>query len=170
MKTINIQKKAQQQNSKEFRIGNGRIIKCSSKREVIYFIAETNRFLTKVLVICNQTYCSVMLQYRSMWLVTTNVNNGNRTNYLTMQQSIKSNLHAAEELMDKFNFTTSGSNDPFFSFIDLKKVALFIGQAAKELEAFNNARNLTASKYECQAFYERCLLIAEKLNDYNYVK
>lgn len=170
MKTINIVKKRSQHISKEVCLGNGQRISFRSKREAGYFIAETNRFLTKCLVILNETYCNCFLQFRAMWLVTTNYNAGNKTNYFSQQQIIKSHLQAASDMMDKFNFTNSGSNDSFFSFIDLKKASVFVGEAAKELQAFNEARNLTANKYQCQVLHERCLLLIKNLNDYNYVK
>lgn len=170
MKTINIQKKKATQVSKEVCLGNGQRIVFTSKRQAGYFIADTNRFLTKCLVILNETYCNVFLQFRAMWLVTTNYNAGNRTNYFDQQQKIKQSLNAASDMMDKFNFTTAGSNDPFFSFIDIRKAALFVGEAAQALEKFNSDRNLTANKYQCMVLYERCLLLQKNLTDYNYVK
>jgi hypothetical protein len=170
MKDINIQKKASRQITKEVCLGNGKRITFNSKRAAGYFVADTNRFLTKCLVIINETYCSCYLQYRAMWLIATNFNAGNKTQYMNVQRNIKSSLDAANDMMDKFNYGTSGSNDPFFSFIDLRKAALFIGDAARELQLFNEARNLTANKYHCQVLHERCLLIVTNLQEYDYVK
>lgn len=170
MKNINITKKTARQIKKEVCLGNGNTISFNSKRQAGYFIAETNRFLTKCLVILNETFIAAMREYRLFWLVSSNANNGTTTDYTGRQHLIRGNLQHAENMMDKFSKTNVGSNDQYFAFIDLNKAAFFLNEALGSLEKFNRDRNLTANAYSCMILAERCLLIIKNLQEYNYVK
>ena len=128
-------------------MGNGKRIVIKSKRNSSRFFAETNRFLTKCLVVLNAAYIDLLREYRLIWLITTNTNRGKKTYYLDLQQKVKSNLDAVDFVFEKFNATWGGSNDPFFAFIDLKKIASFLREAAEQMAAFHKKRNTTASIY-----------------------
>ena len=166
MKVININAKRTKQVSKEICLGNGYRKQFDSVRDAKYFIAETNRFLTECLVILNMTYSEAFLQYRAVWFVTSNNKSGTRTNYLSTQQKIKTLLQTSDEMMDKFNHSHFGSNDPYFAFIDIKKASLFLSEALDEIETFNRKRNLTAAMYASMVLRKRCLLVSEKVNMY----
>jgi len=166
MKTIHIQANTTKQNQKEVCLGNGYRNIFGSLREANYFLADTNRFLTKVLVVSNDTLIQLYHQYRSFWLVSINNKTGTKVHYFDMQRKIKEMLQAAEVSLDKFNFSNNGSNDCYFAFIDLKKAAMFMQQAAEDMETFNRKRNLTSAMYTCQMLKERCMLIMQRLAEY----
>lgn len=170
MNSINIRQRHSMQNPIEFCIGNGRRLRFASKRESAAFVAETNRYLTKCLVILNKTYVEVFTEYRNFWMIACNCKAGTKTNYLELSQKIKSNLQAADQMLDKFSATWFRSNDPFFAFIDLKKVALFTSEAADMLCQHHKKRNNTTAYYNCLVLEERCKLIIGRLSDYDYVK
>jgi hypothetical protein len=170
MKNINITKKHSMQNPIEFCIGNGQRIKFSSKREANAFIADTNRYLTKCLVILNNSYVELIRQYRQFWMVATNTNSGTSTNYMALSARIKGQLSAADEMMEKFSSTWAGSNDPFFAFIDLNKVAWFLKTAADLMYDHYKYRGATAEYYNCLVLSERCELVQQQLKEYTYHK
>lgn len=169
MKTIDIRKKTSKQITKDICLGNGLRKSFASKRDAGYFIAATNRFLTECLVIINETYSDAMQQYRTAWFYMTNTKNGTRTNYLDVQAKVKSMLASAETMLDKFNGVW-GSNDPFFSFIDLQKAALFTSEALGELETFNYKRNFTVQCYQCKILRKRCALVIDALKNYGKIE
>lgn len=168
MNNIKIQKKFSVQNPVEFCLGNGKRYQFSSKRQSAAFLARTNRYLTKCLVICNETYIELHAQYRRFWLVMANASGGTKTNYSLMASKMKANLQAAEELFEKFNAAWGRSNDPFFAFIDLKKIALFLGEAAGALCDHHKRRNVTAHYYTCLILKERLEILIQKLQEYDY--
>lgn len=168
MKNINITKKRAVQNLREVSLGNGRRIQFKSTRVAAKFIADTNRYLTKCLVILNETYIDVFAEYRRLWFVTSNTNQGTRTNYRATETDIKKALDAADFIFNKFNTTTWGSNDPFFAFIDLRKIALFLKDAAATLTDFHKGRDHTANYYACQVLADRCQAVVNRLDEYDY--
>lgn len=170
MKTINITKKRAVENLYSFQLGNGERISFTSKRIANKFIADTNRFLTKCLVVLNTTYIELFREYRLMWFVTSNTNQGSKVYYGSVEQDIKRSLQAADDIFTKFNHSAWGSNDPYFAFIDLKKIALFLNDAAGPLCEFHKKRNTTASYYACIVLSDRLESILEKLQSYTYVK
>lgn len=170
MKQINITKRVGKKPVPEYSLGNGKRLQFSSKRTANKFLADTNRYLTKSLVLLNLTYISLFEQYRLLWLVGTNTNSGKRTNYTDLEQKIKSHLSTADFMFDKFNSSTWGSSDPYFSFIDLRKAALYLQEAGKIMVEFHKKRNNTAAFYSCQALTDRCASIITRLDEYDYVK
>lgn len=167
MKKINIHKNNNGKNSNEICLGNGRRILFKSNRLAKRFVADTNRFLTKCLVVINYSYVDILREYRMMWFVGTNNNAGRRTNYTSLEQKIKTHLQSCEFVLDKFNATWHGSNDPFFAFIDLRKAALFLDEAAQVLYTFYKSRNNTAAMYTCQMLRDRCKNVIIKLDEYD---
>lgn len=166
MKTINIQHRHKKQKTIEICLGNGSRLLFTSKRNANAYLAETNRFLTKCLVVLNATYSSLFAEYRDFWLVSSNTNGGTRTNYNNICNKVKSNLDAAGDIFDKFNLQYKSIADPYFSFIDLRKVCIFLSEAAKELQNIHKKRNHTANYYNCMVLNERLLLTMEKLLNY----
>lgn len=169
MKVIDIRKRGAKQFSKEICLGNGFRKTFPSKRDAGYFVAATNRFLTECLVIINETYKEAHAQYRTAWFYMANTKKGTKTNYMQTQSSIKSMLQSADEMLDKFNGFW-GSNDPFFSFIDLQKAALFTSTALDELEGFNTKRNFTVQSYQCKILRKRCALVIDNLKSYGKIE
>lgn len=170
MKTINIKKKRGVSSPLDVALGNGKRLHFTSKRTANKFIADTNRYLTKCLVVLNLTYVDLFREYRLLWFVGTNTNNGNTTNYRNLEQTIKANLQTADFMFDKFNYANAGSSDPFFSFIDLRKAALFMQEAAAVMAGFHKKRNNTAAFYNCQVLADRCQSIMNRLDTYDYDK
>jgi len=168
MKTINITKKRSVQTCREVCLGNGRRIQFKSTRVAAKFIADTNRYLTKCLVVLNETYIDLFGEYRRIWFITANTNTGTRTNYRDKEAAIKKALDSADFMFNKFNATNWGSNDPFFAFIDLRKIALFLQDAADTLTQFHKDRDHTAQYYACQVLADRCLSVINKLDGYDY--
>lgn len=168
MNNINIAKRTLKQSPKEFVLGNGKRIQFTSKRTANAFIAETNRYLTKCLVTLNLVYVDLFREYRSTWFVITNTNSGNETNYRSVAQGIRDNLSAADFVFEKFAATIWGSNDPFFAFNDLRKIASFLFNAANQLADFHKKRNTTASIHICQVLADRCVSVREKLSNYGF--
>ena len=166
MKTINIQSNKSVQNKYEFSLGNGKRLTFTSKRYANAFIASTNRYLTECLVILNKTYTDTYIEYRNFWLVSANTHGGTKTNYMRLLAKIKSNMDAASDIMDKFNGTWGRSQDPFFAFIDLRKVALFTAEAAELLRDWYKKRNHTANYYNCLILHKRCLLVIENMQNW----
>lgn len=154
------------QTSFEVCIGNGARLTFTSKRNLNQFIAETNRYLTKCMVILNHTYIDAFREYRLLWFVTANTNSGTKTFYRDIEERIKGNLQAAEFIFQKFNATWGGSNDPFFAFIDLRKIALFIKESCRDMETFHKKRNNTSAMYCCGMLADRCESVLQKLMDY----
>lgn len=169
MNTINVTKKFAGQSTTQFRMGNGQRYTFASKREAAAFLARTNRYLTKSLVILNETYCEIHTQYRRFWLTSANTNTGTRTNYFALCCKIKSNLDAAADVFEKFNAASSRSSDVFFAFIDLRKISLFLAEAAGELMNHHKKRNVTAHYYACMVLKERCEIIVEKLITFDHL-
>lgn len=167
MKTINITKRRTAQNPREVCIGNGRRIQFKSARIAAHFIADTNRFLTKCLVTLNESYITLFAEYRRVWFVTTNTNAGTRTNYRDTETSIKKALDSADFVFQKFNATNWGSNDPFFAFIDLRKIALFLKDAGDALTEFHKKRDHTANYHACQILVDRCSAVIRRLDEYD---
>ncbi len=106
MKTVNIQKKRLAFNVKEIALGNGSRVQFTSKRVANKFITDTNRFLTKCLVVLNNGYIDLFREYRLLWFVGSNTNQGNQTQYWKTEQDIKRALQAADDLFSKFNSTS----------------------------------------------------------------
>ena len=170
MKTINITKRRHDFNKMEFTLGNGKRIQFTSKRIAGKFIADTNRYLTKCLTILNLTYIEVFREYRLFWFISSNTNSGNRTNYTDRDQKIKAALQTADFMFDKFNNVNWGSSDIFFSFIDLRKAAVFIKEASDIMLLFHKQRNNTASYYNCQVLSDRCTAVINRLDEYEYIE
>ncbi len=168
LKTININKRRQNKSPREISLGNGQRIQFKSAREANRFIAETNRYLTKVLVTLNDTYIQVWTQYRQFWFIASNTNTGTRSNYLQREADVKKALDSADFMFNKFTTTCWGSNDPYFAFIDLKKIALFLKDAAEDLAAFHKGRDHTGNYYSCVVLVDRCIAILAKLESYCY--
>jgi hypothetical protein len=168
MKTINITKRRAVQNNREVCLGNGQRIQFKSARVAAKFIADTNKFLTTCLVILNETYIDVFAEYRRMWFVTSNTNAGTRTNYFNIEADIKKALSGADFVFQKFNSTNWGSNDPFFAFIDLRKIALYLKDGADTLSAFHKKRDHTANYYACQILSDRCQAVINRLDEYRH--
>lgn len=166
MKQVNITAKRTAKDCKEINLGNGLRKLFTSKRQANQFIADTNRFLTKMLVVLNTVYVDAFREYRAIWFVASNNKTGTRTNYMDEQTKIKSMLQAADTMFDKFNSSAWGSNDPYFSFIDIKKASLFLQEALEVMEDFNRRRNLTAAMYNCLVLRERCLAVKALLEAY----
>ena len=166
MKTINIQSNKSIQNTFEFCLGNGTRVRFTSKRYASAFIAETNRYLTECLVILNKTYSDAHIEYRNFWLIAANTHGGTKTNYLGLLAKVKNNLEAASMALDKFNGTFNRSQDPFFAFIDLRKVAQFTAEALQLLHQFYKKRNYTANYYNCLVLQKRCLLVIENMQNW----
>jgi transcriptional regulator with XRE-family HTH domain len=156
------------QNLRDVCLGNGRRIQFKSARVAAKFIADTNRYLTKCLVILNETYIDVFAEYRRVWFVTANTNTGTRTNYRDKETAIKKALESADFMFNKFNATNWGSNDPFFAFIDLRKIALFLKDAADVLTEFHRNRDHTAQYHACQVLADRCQAVVKRLDEYDY--
>ena len=168
MKTINIKKKRISDSPKNVSLGNGKRLQFTSKRTAEKFIADTNRYLTKTLIILNMAYADIFREYRILWLVGANTNSGNTTNYGEIEKKIRDHLHTADFLFDKFNHTSYGSGDPFFAFIDLSKAAFFLKEAAQEITIVHRKKNNTAALYNCQILSDRCESVMNKLNNYDY--
>lgn len=166
MKTINIAAKSPQKKTLEFVLGNGQRKTFTSQRDANAFRAQTNRYLTRCLVILNETYIDLFREYRLMWFISANTSGGTHTNYLSIQYSIRASLSGAESVFDKFNATWGGSNDPFFAFIDLRKIAVFLQDAGDKMTAFHKKRNATANYYHCSILTDRCLLVVQRLQEY----
>lgn len=167
MKNITLSKNFD--NTTEFYVclGNGKKMLFHNKRKATAFVADTNRFLTKCLVILNTTYANLFDEYRSFWLVASNSKGGNtRSNYTAIAAEVKHNLDAAGEQFEKFNLHYKSGADPYFSFIDLKKICWFLTTAADALTKIHKKRNHTANYYNCMVLAERCQLIEEKLLHY----
>lgn len=154
------------QNSFEVCMGNGARLTFTSKRTLKQFVAETNRYLTKSMVVLNHTYIDAFREYRLLWFVTANTNTGNKTFYRDVEEKIKGELSAVDFCLQKFNATWGGSNDPFFAFIDLRKIALFLKTACELMGAFHKKRNNTASMYTCMMLADRCESVMKKLMEY----
>lgn len=166
MKTILIQKRRSVQNPFEVCMGNGARLTFTSKRNARQFMAETNRFLTKALTTLNQTYIDTFREYRMIWFVTANTNKGTKTNYWSIEKKIKDNLDVCESLFSKFGSTWATSNDPYFAFIDLRKIATFMGEAIKTMAEFHKKRNNTAAYHTLIILEDRCKALIIRLNDY----
>ncbi len=166
MKHIDINGRQKRPISREIALGNGVRIIFNSKRDAIYFVSETNRFLTECLVIINDTYTSAFMQYRNMWLISSNTKNGTKTHYFDVQKRIRSTFDIVEQLLNKFYSAHYGSNDPFFSFINLEKAASFLKDSLYDMETFNKARNITAAYYQCKTLKKRCSLVIEEIKKY----
>lgn len=166
MKTINIQKRRSAQNPFEVCLGNGTRLTFSSKRNARQFMAETNRFLTKALTTLNQTFIESFREYRLIWFVTANANKGTKTNYWAVERKIKDNLEACEAMFMKFGSVWGSSDDPFFAFIDLRKIASFMMEANKTMAEFHKKRNNTPGLYTCLTLQDRCQAVINKLGEY----
>lgn len=160
MRTIQVRKRAQEQISKGVLLGNGVRKQFASKREAGYFLAETNRFLTESLVIINQVYTDLYVQYRQMWLA------GTEWRESDIIFKTKTCLSGACEVIDKYASFLKSAGDPYFSFIDLKKACFFCSEAAAVMEAYNEKRNFTPQKYQCRILKKRCMIIQKTLNEY----
>lgn len=167
MKNINISKRMRDKSPREIFLGNGKRLVFTSKRETARFIAETNRYLTKVLVALNDVYVHTFREYRSMWFITSNTNSGTRSSYLRLEESIKKDLEACDFIFQKFT-NGWGSNDPYFAFVDLRKIALFLKDAAGDLAGFYKLREHTGNYYICLNLVDRCTAIIAKLEAYDY--
>jgi len=166
MKTILIQKRRSAQNPFEVCMGNGQRITFTSKRNARQFMAETNRFLTKALITLNQTYIDSLREYRLIWFVTANSHKGTRTNYWDVERKIKDQLDSCEMCFNKFGQHWAGSDDPFFAFIDLRKIAAFMGEACRVMAEFHKKRNNTPGYYVCLTLADRCQAVINKLSVY----
>jgi hypothetical protein len=166
MKTINIQKRRSEQNPFEVCMGNGNRLTFKSKRNARQFMAETNRFLTKALTTLNQTYIDSFREYRLIWFVTANANKGTKTNYWATERKIKDNLDACETIFTKFGGSWGSSDDPYFAFIDLRKIASFMLEANNTMLEFHKKRNNTAGYYVCLTLSDRCNAVVSKLLAY----
>lgn len=168
MKNITIVKPNRKQFTKEICLGNGCKKQFNSKRAAGYFVADTNRFLTKALVIINDILANTYFEYRQLWFVTTNGHHGTRVNQIGQEQAIKGLLQSAEFMMDKFSFSSSGSNDPFFAFVDLQKAAFYLLDCNLKMMDFHKKRNATSAFYKTQMLHDRCLSVVDKLKNYGY--
>lgn len=147
-------------------LGNGLRLKFTSKRSLNQFIAETNRFLNRGLVNINLLLSDCYREYRLMWFISSNVHKGKKTNYENIAREISENIKCCEIMLEKFGKHYWGSDDPFFSFIDMIKSARYCAAAARQMEQFHKARNNTHSLYNCQNIADRSLSMIAKLENY----
>lgn len=166
MKTILIQKRRSAQNPFDVCMGNGQRITFTSKRNARQFMAETNRFLTKALITLNQTYIDSLREYRLIWFVSANCHKGTKTNYWAIERKIKDQLDSCEMVFQKFGQIWSGSDDPFFAFIDLRKIATFMAEGCAIMAEFHKKRNNTPGYYVCLTLADRCRSVVIKLEKY----
>lgn len=166
MKNISITGSNRKQISKTVLLGNGVRKQFTTLRQAGYFYANTNRFLTKCLVVANDTLAQIYSEYRRMWFVTTNTHHGKQVNDFTVQVRIRGHLQAAEQVLDKFSFSTWGSNDPYMAFIDLQKAAMFMKSAADDMADYHKKKNATAQMYGCVMLSDRCESLMLKLRSY----
>lgn len=167
MKTINIKHRIKDKSPRQFCLGNGSRVVFKSQRLADKFVADTNRYLTKVLVNFNEIYIALFQDYRRVWLVAANTHKGAKSNYHLVAFNIKKSLESADFIMEKFS-TGWQSGDPYMAFVDLKKVGLFLYEAAEKLEAFHRKRDHTANTYVCMLLKERCVAVLGKLQEYDY--
>jgi hypothetical protein len=167
MKTVLIQKRRSANNPFDIVLGNGSRLNFSSKRALNQFMAETNRFLTQAIVNINMILIESYREYRIMWFVATNVHKGTKTNYERIAADISENLKSCEMMLYKFGKHYSGSDDPFFGFIDILKAARYCMEAARKLEQFHKKRNDTQNHYSCGNIANRCQAMISKIESYN---
>lgn len=166
MNSINIKKKRTEQNIKVLVLGNGKRIVFKSKRVANAYIADTNRFLTKCLVTLNVAYADLFREYRIVWFTVTNFGCGPASNVKNEMQRVRDHLHAADQVLEKFAATAWGSNDPFFAFLDLGKIAGWLQAAGDLMAAYHKKRNTTANMYVCIILADRCASVKRKLLEY----
>lgn len=149
----------------EIFLGNGARLKFSSKREMQAYIAETNVFLTKCMVIGNDMLVDAFTHSRVLWLICTNYTSGEKSFNNKEVANIKSFLDSAENCLDKITFLY---DQPVYSFIDLRKSFAFLAEALQILINGFKKRNHTANYHSCMVLHDRATLIVEKLNNYGY--
>jgi hypothetical protein len=155
----------QEQISMEIFLGNGARLKFGSKREMNAFVAETNVFLTKVMVIANDLLVDTFCQSRVLWLISTNYGNGEKSFNNKEVVHIKSFLDSADTCLDKI---TCMYDQPVYSFIDLRKCFEFIAEALNILVIGFKKRNHTANYHSCMVLHDRATLCIDKLLKYAF--
>lgn len=104
MKAYNLAFTPTEQTTMEICLGNKARLKFSSKREMGYFVAEANQFLTKQLVIANDMYATLFLHYRTLWIVCSNYKQGTKTYNTKIVSNIKSLLDSTDNCIDKVSY------------------------------------------------------------------
>lgn len=165
MKSYKLKLGYAEQSSMEIFFGNGARLKFSSKRDMLAYVAETNIFLTKCMVIGNDMLVDAFAQSRVLWLICTNYGNGEKSFNNKEVANIKSFLESADSCLDKI---THLYDQPVYSFIDLRKSFAFLAEALQILINGFKKRNHTANYHSCMVLHDRALLIIEKLNNYGY--
>jgi hypothetical protein len=166
MKTIQLKKQPQKQISNVICLGNGVRLTATSQRQQAFLLTYASQFLTKMLVNLNVTFADCFAEYRQIWFVTVNSQRGAKCSYYHVERKIKLNLDACGQVMDKFSGTHGSATDPYFSFVDLKKCAWYLHEAAQAMAAFHKRRNHTSGLYACTMMADRCQAISNRLDSF----
>jgi hypothetical protein len=150
----------------EIWFGNRICVEYASKREMNYFIAATNRVLTKYLIELNETYISVFSEYRRTWFLMQNVKNGKIVNQYDRERKIKSHLDCVADMFDRAGNTFAGSSDAVYSFISLAKICGFLSEAINELSALHRKRNNTIQYHLMEITAEKLKKLESELMAY----
>ncbi len=147
-------------------LGNRSITSFPSKRKVLAFIAETNRFLNKLLIESNLLFSSLFAEYRNAWLSTMNFKCGNRTNYLDTERKMEKNIL---DIMDQFNRvanTYNGSSQGCYSFKHLQNICFYMIDLTNILIHLQKKSNHIVNYHNLEILKDRLIFIQNKLTNY----
>jgi len=150
----------------EIWFGNRICVGFHSKRHLRAFLADTNKFLTKILVELNDLFSTTFREYREIWLTCMNYKNGKLVNLSQAENKMQRNVVAILEIFDQVGNTYNGASSGSWSFIHLSRICFILEELCNELITVNKSRNNTVTYHSLEILKERIKLINERISNY----
>lgn len=147
-------------------LGNRAGIKFYSKRQLNYFIAETNRFLTMQMVELNIYYKELFCNYRDCWFLLYNFKNGKPVNLAASERKIEKSLQDTADAFSRAGNSYRGSSSGGWAFKFMENICLYMLEATDELIAINKKRNNTIIYHNLTIIRENINRVADRIFKY----
>lgn len=145
-------------------LGNNTFHRFKSSKEAAKFIADTNKFICTTQININQYLIDIYTRFRSFQYYLDSANGGNYKHELNNR--IKENIRAVEDLYDRVVFLSSTENGNHYSFSMLLTCCTYLKDSYMSISQVYAARSLAAQQYECKNNIEAITTIEASLNRY----
>jgi len=146
--------------------GNRTGLSFKSKRFGLAFIADTNRFLTSILVELNIIYKLVFCEYRDNWFLMYNFKNGKYVNQADTERRIEKSLNDVQDQFTRAGNSFKGSSSTGWSFRHIENICMYLGDAVDLLMIVNKKRNNTINFHNLYIHKKNIDLLADKILKY----
>lgn len=146
--------------------GNRVGVRFASKRNIREFLADTNRFLNRVIIELNELYITLFAEYRRIWLTLMNFKSGNITNLAQEEREMQKNINDIADQFSRVGNSAHGTSSGAWSFIHLQNVCFMMNAVITQIVKISKARNNTAQYHSLEILIERITILANRLGNY----